>query len=70
MNDNNKKVFDFIVKCYESRDTNLWCDYYELRDNVKISEEELSKAIKELKKEGKIIAKEGEYLPILKEKEK
>lgn len=63
MNDNNKKVFDFIVKCSESEDTNLWCDYYELRDNVKISEEELSVAIKELKKENKIIAKEGEYLP-------
>lgn len=60
-NDKKKKVFDFIIEC--SKSENVWCDYYELRDNLKISEEELSTAIKELKNENKIIAKTGEYLP-------
>ena len=56
-----EEVYKFIVET--SKNKNVMCDYYELRDNLKISEEELSIAIKELKNENKIIAKEGEYLP-------
>lgn len=65
--DINKITFDFISKIFE--DETLMCDWYEIQDGLKISDEELSKTIKELKRENKIIAKEGEYLPILKDKE-
>ena len=69
MNNNIKKdVFDFIVKC--STDEKVMCDYYELRDNVKTTEDKLSIAIKELKKENKMIANDGEYLPKEESKEK
>lgn len=66
--DINKITFDFISKIFE--DEKVMCDWYEIQDALKLSDEELSVAIKELKKKNKIIAKEGEYLPVLKEKEK
>ena len=62
-NDKKKEVFDFVVKC--SEDEKVMCDWFEIRDNLEIADEELSLAITELKKENKIKASVGEYLPTI-----
>ena len=67
-NDKKKEVFDFVVKC--SSEEKVLCDYFEIKDNIEISDEELSLAITELKKENKIKASVGEYLPKFKSEEK
>ena len=58
---NKDDVFNFIVKI--SKDETIMCSYFEIRDNFKMLNEDLSVILIELKNENKIIAKEGEYLP-------
>ena len=58
---NKDDVFDFIVKI--SKDETIMCDYFEIQDNFKMLDENLSVILIELKDEKKIIAKDGEYLP-------
>lgn len=58
---NKDDVFNFIVKI--SKDETIMCDYFEIRDNFKMLNGDLSVILIELKNENKIIAKEGEYLP-------
>ena len=58
---NKDDVFDFIVKI--SKDETIMCDYFEIKDNFKMSDEESSKILNKLKSENKIITKDGEYLP-------
>lgn len=59
--DKKKEILGFIVKC--SSDEKVMCDWFEMKDNIEISNVDLSIAINELKKENKIIASIGEYLP-------
>ena len=69
MNDNKKKeVLDFIIKC--STNEKVMCDWFEMKDGIDISNVDLSIAINELKKENRIKASEGEYLPKTKLNEK
>lgn len=56
-----EKVYKFIKEKSDIKD--FFCDYFEIRNSLKMSDEELSIVIDQLEEENLIIRKDGEYIP-------